>query len=481
MARTKTGKRSNNEGSIIQLKNGRWRAIVSLGLKEDGTRHRISEVFDTYADANKWRLEKITVSQQYGQESAKEIVGMFVPSYHRWLLEIKKESVQPTQFKVLMRHYTNYIKPFFLNRKQKDLKGSSFRKFFEYLEEKKVGVETRRKVYQSLHQYFEYIYQDTPMRNPMDHVAYMSRKKQTYTVPQIPELESSYKAVPKELRERFFQALDVETHSRFIKPLCYIMYFSGNRIGEVLALQWKDFNFERRYYYIYKSVAKHYDFDENGEVVGVGKSIVKGPKTLKGIRPLPLIDVVYEVMIEWREVCKAAEILTGISFTAPHDYVFANKFGERRTEDGTETIFRRFLVRHHLDHQGIHFQALRQTFSNTLFATENDEDVITDVMGHTDISTTKKHYKSIEKFDSVQKVAKKLNELFKPKNDKYRADESVTYAPDGYLTELEALVTGQNKPEIGSEIPPKRSLNDLLAELATYPEFMMLMQKAQGL
>lgn len=88
----------------------------------------------------------------------------------------------------------------------------------------------------------------------------------------------------------------------------------------------------------------------------------------------------------------------------------------------------------------------------------------------------------ISKVELIREGFEAMKRYFSPKDkQKYRADESVTYAPDGYLTELEALVTGQNKPEIGSEIPPKRSLNDLLAELATYPEFMMLMQKAQGL
>lgn len=59
------------------------------------------------------------------------------------------------------------------------------------------------------------------------------------------------------------------------------MYFTGNRIGEALTYQWKDFNFERRYFLVYKSLTVEYEFDENGNTVGKGKTIVKRPKTKK--------------------------------------------------------------------------------------------------------------------------------------------------------------------------------------------------------
>ena len=44
-------KRGNSEGTVVQLASGRWRAQISLGFKEDGTRNRPSEVFDTEKEA----------------------------------------------------------------------------------------------------------------------------------------------------------------------------------------------------------------------------------------------------------------------------------------------------------------------------------------------------------------------------------------------------------------------------------------------
>lgn len=338
-------------------------------------------------------------------------------------------------------------------------------------------------MYQILHQYFEYVYEGTPMRNPLDGVEYATKKPVETIYTENLVFKEDYKAIPKNLREKFFKALDEEKHSPFLKPFCYLMFFAGNRVGEVIPLQWKDIDLQRRFYYVYKGVTRHYEFDEDGETIGKGTFVVKGTKSKDGIRPLPLIDIVYEAISEWYEYRKAQEKVTLFSFTAPNDYIFANNKGQMRSEDGTEKIFQRFLKRNGLDHQGIHFHALRQSLSNTLFATESDETVITDIMGHANISTTKKHYKSLEKFDSVQKAARMMNELYRPKNSKYCADESITYAPDHYITELESAKTipqGQDVPTKQDDTePPKRSLGELLIELSAYPEFRELIKKMQ--
>lgn len=77
----------------------------------------------------------------------------------------------------------------------------------------------------------------------------------------------------------FLDALEKETQNPFFKPLCYLMYYSGIRVGEALALQWKDFNFECRYFLIYKSVTREYEIDEFGHKIGKSKNIIKATKT----------------------------------------------------------------------------------------------------------------------------------------------------------------------------------------------------------
>ncbi len=131
--------------------------------------------------------------------------------------------------------------------------------------------------------------------------------------------------------------------------------------------------------------------------------------------------------------------INNVCLTAPDNYVFAKSNGAFRTEGGTRKTFQRFLKRHNLDGKGIHFHALRQTFSNSLFAQNAGDQLITDLMGHADISSTKGHYKSLQKFDSVQEAAKKFNELYKPKNTKYCSNKDCTFVPEGYVTENDSI------------------------------------------
>lgn len=94
------------------------------------------------------------------------------------------------------------------------------------------------------------------------------------------------------------------------------MYFTGNRVGETLPYQWRDFDFTNRYVLVYKGITREYTFDEQGNKIGKSKTVIKGPKTEEGIRPLPLVDALYEILIQWYEHQKAKEKFLGVSLTA---------------------------------------------------------------------------------------------------------------------------------------------------------------------
>lgn len=139
------------------------------------------------------------------------------------------------------------------------------------------------------------------------------------------------------------------------------MYYSGIRIGEALALQWKDFDFERRYFLVYKAVSREYEIDEYGHKIGTSRNIVKSTKSAAGIRPLALLDVEYEALMEWKEYMAAQERVKGIPYTDSESYIFANDDGELRSEWGTNSMFQRFRKRHNLEGKRI-FQLVRCLF-----------------------------------------------------------------------------------------------------------------------
>ena len=213
-------KRANNEGTIIQLKNGRWRAQLSLGYKEDGTRNRPSNVFDTHAEAVIWKNSMLARAEEYGAESVKQNNGLFVPRYNKWMNEELRQRLESQQFYVAVRYYDNYIKPYFLKIKQTELTRDSFKSFFIYLEKQNVGLETRRKIKCLLHQYFENEFVNSPMRNPLDKVAISTKnKKKELLDPKLLFAGEDYKAIPVKYRQVFLDALEKVTQKPFFKPL----------------------------------------------------------------------------------------------------------------------------------------------------------------------------------------------------------------------------------------------------------------------
>lgn len=50
-----TTKRKKNDGTITKLPNGKFRVMLSLGYKPDGTRNRPSNVFSNEKDAIAWK------------------------------------------------------------------------------------------------------------------------------------------------------------------------------------------------------------------------------------------------------------------------------------------------------------------------------------------------------------------------------------------------------------------------------------------
>ena len=170
-----------------------------------------------------------------------------------------------------------------------------------------------------------------------------------------------------------------------------------------------------------------------------------------------------------------------ISFTGPEGYVFSNNKGEMGTDFGTYKLFSNFLERHNLKQYKIHFHALRQTFSNSLFAQDTDDQLITDMMGHSDISTTRRHYNSIQKFDSAQKTGKRLNAIYKPSDPKFESGREVTFAPKGYITENEAIQIAadniKSKTAEPKPLPSGEALLSMFAKLSEIPEFRALLDK----
>lgn len=172
------------------------------------------------------------------------------------------------------------------------------------------------------------------------------------------------------------------TNHPWLFPLVALL--TGLRKGEILALQWKDINFEDNTISVSKSV----------EHIGK-KPHIKEPKTESGNRLVPLLKILKERLTPLK--------------TKPEHYLFS--------DDGGKTpLYEHRYTRLYTDYKrdvGISCTAHQLRHSYATIAVEEDVNPkdLQNALGHADISTTMNVYAAARK-RSTEKVAKKLDARF---------------------------------------------------------------------
>lgn len=163
--------------------------------------------------------------------------------------------------------------------------------------------------------------------------------------------------------------------------------FADLRIGEVLALKWKDFDEKRKTLSFVRAQTVEPTFDENGNIIK-REYIIGKTKTAGSVRVIPIPDLLVNALHEWKTLRMMQEVMTKAPVSKADDFIFANNQGKMRSYHGTRTMFNRLLKKHGLEDAGIHFYKLRHTFSNTLFEAQENPKVIQMLMGHKKVETT---------------------------------------------------------------------------------------------
>ena len=159
----------------------------------------------------------------------------------------------------------------------------------------------------------------------------------------------------------------IDSADIWLFPFAALM--TGLRKGELLALQWKDIDFERNEIKVTKSV-----YHQNNTPK------IKKPKTEAGIRPVILLSSLRERLIAIKG--------------NPDDYIFS--------EDGGKTPYTKGeyerAMKAYKASTGITTTAhsIRKRFATTAAASKMDAKVLQRVMGHTDITTTLGIYASVD-------------------------------------------------------------------------------------
>ncbi len=166
----------------------------------------------------------------------------------------------------------------------------------------------------------------------------------------------------------------------FWQTLILLAVSTGAREGEIAGLEWKHVDFEKGTIRIEQAIT---------EVTGVGV-VIKGTKTGKD-RTVTLPEKLITMLKRLERVCKQEKLKVGGLWEWPdHFFLFGNEFGKPIRPDSIGQWWRRFLIKHELKY--IRFHDLRHTSATLLINEGVHAKVISERLGHADISTTMNIY-----------------------------------------------------------------------------------------
>lgn len=395
-------RRGNNEGCIYYRENEkRWAASVTLGYDDNGKRIRKIIYGKTRSEVAVKMTTLLGTKLKGGHPSVKNDTLQVL--MQQWIITFKRAEVSSRTFERVLSNAKIHIYPEIGNMKLDEITFNTVQMVLNKMLFNGYALASVRKIKFILNQFFAYAQKSKFIAaNPVSECIVKSTKEHKE------KKEDDYKAIPIDVRKQFFEV--ISSHP-FFEPLCMVQLFGGMRIGEALAIKWKDFDFINDVIIIDNAITQIPEFDANFNVIA-RKTVISDTKTCASVREVPMPATLKKSLLRWRENREKHQALTGISFIAPDDLVFSNDDGKLRTYSGTRSMFKRLMKSTGLDKYKIHFHSIRHTYSSMLFESQENPKVIQQLLGHKDVTTTIKTYNSVDR-SYFKQATDKLEDKFK--------------------------------------------------------------------
>lgn len=366
----KDGERQRPNGSYEYRwtdKIGKRHSIYAVSLKE--LREKESKVTLDAIDGIQVSSNSLTINDWYA----------------KW--KSLKKGLKENTFQNYQYMYNQYVSGTFGKMKLKQVKRSDVKKFYNDLHEKTgLKVRTIESVHIVVYQVFELAVNDDVIRyNPCEKA--LKELKNAF-----PEVEKK-KGLTIEEESTFLRF--VESNNRYSRwyPVLVTLFRTGMRIGECMALTWEDIDFEAKTIRIcktleyFKLVDKHTHTKE-----------IHTPKTVAGIRYIPMLPEVIAALEEEKALQKLIGIECIETINGVTDFVFLNRYGKTLCRESINRTIHRIVRECNMAVELKQFDGVllpkfschstRHTFATRLNEAGINLKAAQSMLGHVDVSTT---------------------------------------------------------------------------------------------
>ncbi|MBR1907672.1 integrase DNA-binding domain-containing protein, partial [bacterium] len=280
-------KKTDNKGHVLK-KGERQRKdnVYEFRIYRGGKSY---SVFAMTLTELRLKKEKLLKQLESGIDIDKQ--KLLFDYYANEYLKAKSLTLEKSTFSTMRFMYDKYIKSELGFLKIAEIKRSTIKKYYlGMLTEKKLAISTISRLDSIITPIFESALNDDIIsKNPARGVCGEIKKETHAKTKEIDVL------TPEELNSFMDFILNNPIYNNTIKNLLVVLSCTGMRVGEVTALTWDNIDFKSCKISVCKSIA--YIRDEDGHA----KQLIKEPKTLAGIRNIPMLKAVKKAFLSERE------------------------------------------------------------------------------------------------------------------------------------------------------------------------------------
>ena len=309
--------------------------------------------------------------------------------------------------------YDKYVRQGFGLRRIVDIRYSDILYFYNSLLDQGLSISTVDNVHTVLHPAFQMAVRDNVIRvNPTDGViAEVKRNRKSCS--------DVKRALTIEEEKAFLGYVEKNPEEARWYPLMTFLFGTGCRIGEVIGLRWDDVDFDNRVISINHNVSYYPRSIDSYRC----EFELTTPKTEAGKRTIPMLDKVYEALLQEKENQKLFGYCCTMTLAGMSNFIFSNRNGNIHNPASINRVIKRIVSDYNAKEiisakrenrdpiivPSFSCHIARHTFCTRLCETETNIKVIQDVMGHKDIQTTLGIYADV--------TEKKKREAFRELNE----------------------------------------------------------------
>ena len=394
-------KRGNGEGTIFyREKLKKWVGQITLGVNSDGKQIRKTFYGDTRKEV-KEKLDLLQREKQTGKDVGNTLSIVDIAEEIREL-KYKTNSIKRASYIRIgesidiMRKLLPYANIPIQNVTRSIINSQS-----QVLVSYSQSVIT--KVWQQLQGAFnEARIRNIVEKNPFELKGYLMKPKSNKATKKIDALTIKE-------QERFINELDKGYDDYTI--VFYIAIYTGMRISEILALKREDLDFENKKIYVRKTLS-HVD---KGRIL-----LEKTTKTYAGMRDVPILNVLYDKLIEYKIDKKK-----GFLFLKNGSFIHATNFNARFQKLCKNADIRVYKKRSSIKSgrkikkvyefdmtkSRVNTHMLRHTFATRCIENGVSPVVLQKILGHKDIQVTLNTYTDVFN-EFKEKEIEKIDDFF---------------------------------------------------------------------